>query len=537
MAPAPEGENAMLRVIIADDEERICKLINILADWERLDMEVVGVACNGIDALSLVRRLQPDILITDIRMPGCDGLKVISQAKQAAPSLEVIIISGYAQFDYAQTAIQYGVGEYLLKPINKEALNSTLEKMGRRCRARKKTETDMKSLRLSREDDRERLRNNLIWDLLDGRFCALSAAQLEEAYHFAGRDDAYQVFLLKMDYDIEQYAEKSLEIVRNRATDIFCPALSEYCGDFLLGGRDAALYGVMNYPFGAQSAVRRCLRECLNQLVALSNLFGSVVFSMALGQAVQSPGEMARSFASARKIISERLTEGTGRLLEGDMPPSTMREMNLLARYALAAGHAIDVLSAEEADAAASALEQAACAVPNVRGWELLELVRGAGMAFVTRLNAENREGVLCDFDLRCAQCCQVPDLFRCLEKLQRDQLCLERQRSQDGRPVRLAKQYIQKHFSQPLTLEEVSAAAGFSVNYFSTLFKKETGEGFSKYLTRVRMEEAKELLRETGLSVQEILKRVGYGDIKHFTRVFRAETGLTPGEFRKLYG
>ena len=113
----------MLRVIIADDEVRICKLIQILADWEKLGMEVVGVANSGLDALALIRTLSPDILITDIRMPGCDGLAVISEAKAMLPELEVIIISGYAQFDYARTAIQYGVGEYLLKPINKDDLS------------------------------------------------------------------------------------------------------------------------------------------------------------------------------------------------------------------------------------------------------------------------------------------------------------------------------------------------------------------------------------------------------------------------------
>ncbi|MEA5144462.1 MAG: helix-turn-helix transcriptional regulator, partial [Candidatus Limiplasma sp.] len=89
----------------------------------------------------------------------------------------------------------------------------------------------------------------------------------------------------------------------------------------------------------------------------------------------------------------------------------------------------------------------------------------------------------------------------------------------------------------EPITLEEVSAAIGFSVNYFSTLFKKETGEGFAKYLTHVRMDEARALLRDTNQPVAEICKSIGYGDLKHFTRTFKAEVGLTPGEYRKLYG
>ena len=109
--------------------------------------------------------------------------------------------------------------------------------------------------------------------------------------------------------------------------------------------------------------------------------------------------------------------------------------------------------------------------------------------------------------------------------------------RNEALRPVRVAKQYVREHFREPITLEDVCVAAGFSVSYFSALFKKETGEGFSKYLVRVRMEEAKNLLRETNLPVAEICSRVGYSDRKHFTSVFHKFTGLNPGEYRKLYG
>ena len=109
--------------------------------------------------------------------------------------------------------------------------------------------------------------------------------------------------------------------------------------------------------------------------------------------------------------------------------------------------------------------------------------------------------------------------------------------RNEASRPIRMAKQYVMQHFQEPITLEAVCEAAGFSASYFSSLFKKETGEGFAKYLTRVRMEEAKTLLRETNLPVAEICERVGYSDRKHFTHTFHRATGLNPAEYRKMYG
>ena len=105
----------ILKVVIADDEVRICQLIQALVDWDSLGMNVVGVAHNGEEACETVQNCQPDILITDIRMPGCSGLELVQRVKDADPDLEVVIISGYAHFEYAQQAISYGVGYYLFK--------------------------------------------------------------------------------------------------------------------------------------------------------------------------------------------------------------------------------------------------------------------------------------------------------------------------------------------------------------------------------------------------------------------------------------
>lgn len=119
----------IMNVLVADDEERVCALICALIDWDALDLHLVGTAYDGIQALQLIKETQPDLVITDIRMPGLDGLQLISHAKELQPQLQFIIISGHKQFDYAQSAIKFGVGEYLLKPIKKAELNQTLQRM------------------------------------------------------------------------------------------------------------------------------------------------------------------------------------------------------------------------------------------------------------------------------------------------------------------------------------------------------------------------------------------------------------------------
>ena len=100
----------MMRVVIADDEEKVCLLIQKLVDWTAMDMEIVGVAHNGLEALELIETRRPDLMITDIRMPGCDGIELIRRARQLDPALEFIIVSGYRHFEYAQSALKYGAG-------------------------------------------------------------------------------------------------------------------------------------------------------------------------------------------------------------------------------------------------------------------------------------------------------------------------------------------------------------------------------------------------------------------------------------------
>lgn len=529
----------MLKVVVADDEARVCDLILLLADWGSLGMEVVGTAANGLEALQLVRTLIPDILITDIRMPGCYGLELIEKAKAEFPALEIVIISGYAHFEYAQSAIKNGVGDYLLKPIQRDELMATLEKLGERCRARRESATEVEQMKETSRQDTDRQRQRLIEDLAEGRLEELTEERLRGEYRVDIQPGLFQIFLLKLDYDLDAVTPLSIAIVESKAQKIFSTAIPGLCHEMLLSFREPWGYGLLNFPVQNRESVRRALRDCLNQLTVQQSLLGPIEFSLALGQASNRPEDLLESLNTARFAASERLIEGTGRLLEGAFKSSALREENLPERYGRAIEHLVETLSPEEADAAAGLLEEGAGEMTGVCGQELLELVDSAGQLFALRLDLEDREKIIRDFSARCAQCSKAADLFRCLRQFQREQLALtaERRRSESIRPIRFAKQYIQKHYSEPVTLEEVCAAIGFSTSYFSVLFKKETGEGFNKYLTRVRMDRAKELLQGGNLPIAEICSKVGYGDLKHFTQTFKKVAGLNPGQYRKLYG
>lgn len=527
-----------LKVVIADDEARVCRLIQLLPDWEGLGMEVVGTASDGLAALDTVRRCQPHILITDMRMPGCHGLELIERVKSEFPRLEIIIISGYAHFEYAQSAIKFGVGDYLLKPIQKDELTATLEKLGRNCRQHMVENRAIEQLKLYTEESVVRLRMQLIRDLDAQKLTRPTAQQLWEHYHLRLQEGLIQTFALKIDYPVGSITEQTLDLMRQKAEQAFMMALSPLCPEMALVLQPPWACGILNFPPGNRERVRRALRDCLNLLTAQRALFGPIEFTISLGRDVRSPEELPLAFNTAKEGIYQRLTAGTGRLLSYTPSAPVLQAQQLLTTYIRHIDQAVEALSPEGAAMAAAALEEAG-RTPGVGGQELLELVVSAGKSFLLRLHAQNHEQLLRDFTARCDQCTNADALFGCLALLQEAQLAhfLEQRQNDALRPVRMAKLYAQRHFAEPITLEDVCASAGFSASYFSTLFKKETGEGFNKYLTNLRIEQAKELLQQTDAPITDICTQVGYSDLKHFNQTFKKATHLSPGQYRKLYG
>lgn len=527
----------MLKVIIADDEARVCRLVQALAQWDALGMEVAGTASNGIQALELAQKVQPDILITDIRMPGCHGLELIERVKKLLPQLEIVIISGYARFEYAQSAMRFGVEHYLLKPIQKDELMSTLRKLGERCRARKNFYSDSDT-HVAGVKERALMRGRLVEDLALRKLENASAEQISRDYDFTVQPGLLQVALMRFNYDQEQFSGATINVIWEKARKLMESSIGDSCFSVLFYSNGDKGGAVLNYAPENGGEVRRALRSGFNHLLAQRFIFGEISISMALSAPVGNAAHLQDAFNDAVRVSYERLIDGSNRILEGLPPDSGINELKLPERYGRAIESAIDSLNVSLSDEIVQKLERDALATPGVRGWELFDLARRLGTLFVLRVNADASQDMLSDFESRCERCASAGELFECLRDFHRETLTeiIKRRENETQKPIRIAKQYIQRHFSENITLEDVCEATGFSVSYFSVLFKKETGEGFVKYLTRVRIDRAKELLKETGMPVSQICGEVGYGDLKHFNQTFKKATSLSPGQYRKLY-
>ncbi|MFV0529605.1 MAG: response regulator [Lachnospiraceae bacterium] len=154
-----------MKVLIVDDEKKICMLIHSLIAWENLGLESIGMAYDGASAYEIIERVRPHIVITDLKMPECDGIELIEKTIESRLDVRFIIISGYQDFEYAKSAIKYGVKDYLTKPIQKEDLESTLVKLKTEFEESRKQQERLMNLENTVYQSGTKLRTSLIRDI------------------------------------------------------------------------------------------------------------------------------------------------------------------------------------------------------------------------------------------------------------------------------------------------------------------------------------------------------------------------------------
>lgn len=216
----------MLRVVLADDEKKVLLLMCKLIDWESLGFEIVGMASDGMHALEMIRDKQPHLLVTDIRMPGFDGIDLIRQAKQIQPGLHFIVVSGYAQFEYAQNALKYGVEGYLLKPLKVQEMTDLLTGLKGKLSEQATIEYRLKK---SDEREQERIIDTLIGEI-HGDVRTSSAVRSFNLEYGLPSNGCYFAAIVKPDIPsawknpdgVHAMMKHALEIVRQELGQLKC---------------------------------------------------------------------------------------------------------------------------------------------------------------------------------------------------------------------------------------------------------------------------------------------------------------------------
>lgn len=529
----------MLHVVIADDENRICRLIRMLGHWEQLGMQVDGMASNGPEAIDLLTKNHADILITDIRMPGISGLELIAHARSLNPELRFIVISGYADFSYAQEAISLGVSGYLLKPVNEQELNDTLGKIASEIGTRNEREQALRTVVQENEENLDKVKAALALDLIHGIERDYSAAALQKQNRIEAGKGRFLVFCIKAD---EKTCSKPDRIRRgafDTAQRLAKTELAPFVFDLAMASSGSILCGVILEKNGEERRVDSALRRSIASLQTQNDVFGKWNFSMGAGERCEMPQDLPSSFRHAQMAACDRILHGCGRLYQMEADSAGLAVQPLLTRFWEQAGRAVELKDLAGMDAAIRGLRRGCAGCMNARGWEYFQVAK----TVIGRSSQELQLPVMKELTDRAFEVLEnsstVDEVFAAVSLYYQKMIgaISQGERELDERPIRLARRYIMEHYAEPLTLEEVSEIAGLVPNYFSSQFKKVTGDGFAHYLIGVRMDAAKRYLQQTSLPVSEIAGRVGYNDVKYFTKTFIKLNGIKPTVFRKLYG
>ncbi|MCD7908664.1 MAG: response regulator, partial [Clostridium sp.] len=312
----------MLNVLIADDESKVCQLIKTLVDWEALGMRVIATAENGIEALEKIRELNPDIAITDIRMPGYDGLELVRLSRETNPRTEFIIISGYRHFEYAQSAIRYGVNSYLLKPIKKDELTDTLKKLGEKLRERTRQLSYEEKVRQTLNSAEEPLRQTFLADLISRRDKTLKTAspdRINQDFHYGLRPGNFCLGILKLDGHVFDDA-KNLHFMADKVRGVMDRLLPECTFDYELLVSGSFFYFLLNFAEDSRSQIRRQMKALFDEVRIQGGILKDFAATLSIGTVCGGLDGLDASLKSARLLIEERLVAGTGKLLEGELP-------------------------------------------------------------------------------------------------------------------------------------------------------------------------------------------------------------------------
>jgi two-component system, response regulator YesN len=518
------------KVFFVEDEIVTREGIRDNVDWKANGFEFCGEATDGEMALPLLRTTQPDVLITDIKMPFMDGLQLCKIVRERMPWIKIIILSGHDEFEYAQAAISLGVTDYLLKPVTVKKLHHVLQKLAAQLDQERREQENLKKLQEQVEENRVTLRERLLLKLVVG---AVSSTEAIEKGQSLGLDliaRYYLVVILKtelgdrseqFDYDEYQQVQRIVANLVENNPDIFL--LKKDWGDLILIIKGSTPEYLEEERDLLLALIKQEVQKTRYQLTIgtgapkkrIADIYQSFLEALVSIQSVadENKPEPSREVgrtellkvdkSAVENYLRSGVREGFDEFFDGYIQPlgETALKSYLIKNYifvdvVLATANLVNELGGD-IDQVIPELNSIETILANVKTIE--QLREQAGRILASALAFRDSQA-----------------------------------NSQYKSMISQAKEYIDNHYMEPnLSLGDVATHANLSASHFSVVFGQETGQNFKEYLIEIRIKKAKEFLRTTALRSADIAYQVGYNDPHYFSYVFKKNTGFSPTKFR----
>lgn len=498
----------IFHLLIVDDEATMRKGLSSSINWGAIDCVISDTASDGADAIEKIKSQPVDIVITDIKMPEMDGLDLAKYIYENYPRIAVILLTGYAEFEYAQTAIRYNVSQFLVKPTSKDEVISAVKKA-------------QQEIIVSKEQD----------SIAKNEFAFLKDQFLQEltdAPVTSETNDLLCKFRLPLDvYHVAafQLSGKSHEISQLKEM-IIQQKVNSYC--FRYDNLILSIY--------FQDTLDPIIDNC-NEIIQILKGLYSTSITVGISGVHHGVEEFQSATSEAIRTLSLNFYSTSSiAVFDGQ---------NIQAEHTLSADTTLSLFELETA-----ILKRDFTTVSSITNALFMKLRSN----FVDSANAKNicsqiyylafrvlvKYQLLLPPDDFMAMINQSSDIFQ-LEHVVNQLLSFVQNTLTDAEHkyshyIQDAISYIQSHLSEPLSLEDIAKHVHVNESYLSRTFKKECGYSVTNYITTLRMEKAKELLAENHILTYEVSFQVGISDPSYFSLLFKKHTGLSPKEYRNQF-
>lgn len=528
------------KIMLADDEGIVIDSLKFIIEKEFGDQCTIEFAKTGRSVIELAENFRPDIAIMDIQMPGINGIEAMREIRETNHNVIFIVMSAYDKFDYAKEAIKLGVLEYITKPMEKTKIIGALKKaMEQLDRERSKRSNDL-LIREKLETVMPIIESGLLYNLL---FQEYFTEDIENYKQLLGIDQNYAYLVAVVCGETQEGNHMTNAVGSSVKLQEHADMLREYLKEAFPGiilGMSMAnkMPGLIPCEEKQMSYEERiALIEKSRELVRELEKRTQISFRIGIS-AIVPLGEAREAYKEATNALI--MTNGSVAHVD-DLPIGCDHEetypVDLEKKLFAEVGSG-------NADHAVAAAETYFDLIAERYG-EYLMSIRLKVLEFVLYAEylAYNSGGMTYQFRDRSEylptimEMDDLPSLRAWfIEKMATASRNVSTKASEKSLgAVEMAKAYIQNNYNRDISLDEVSQAVNISPYYFSKVFKEDVGEGFVEYLTKIRMDKAKELLTTTEYSMKEICSMVGYSDPNYFSRSFKKNVGVTPTEYKQL--
>lgn len=529
----------MYRVFLAEDESLIRKGIKNLISWNEYGFSFVGEAQDGELAWPLIQKQKPDIVITDIRMPFMDGLALSRLIKKSMPETTIIILSGYDDFTYAKEAIGIGVDQYLLKPLSKEQLIEVLLEVKQKKDAEQEKNLYMEQFQKEIQEYLTSSHRAFFEALVSGKYSVPDLLERADKLKISLNAEGYNIVLLLVEENLDnmQFAPQSVDYQAELCSRF--PDTEQV--EMFYMGVDVIAFLIKSDMDRLRAVTDECMEKIKETFIPLADL---VKWSVVAGTPVTRLSAVSQCYQEARRKVFhiEHFMENNSIRKSGiqknefnfNKLDASKVDQRIVEKF-LSNGldMEIDGFITDYFDS----IGEGAMESTIFRQYVIMHF-QFTTKAFIEKINVMKEViSSSLDIDTTMAEAILSTDNAKeYVSKLLRKALAVRDQVSscRYNSMMDNAIGYMKKHFSDhDIDLRTVARVANISATYFSGVFSQQMGKTFVEYLTELRMQYARELLRCTDKSSGEIAYEVGYKDSHYFSFLFKKVNGCSPRAYR----